>query len=248
MINTTSIIRSKPVSVQVEEILRERIRQGVYPPEQRMPSEERLAEELQVSRASVRTAMAGLAAGGYVQRRHGDGTYASPRAFEIGFRTGKVWDIVRQIQDSGREPSLKTLEQGFRLAYPDETALLSLAPTERVLAFRRLFAADDKPVALISNAIRSTGLLPDVPAESADLPPLDFLERFSERKPGTSKVYFNAILANAETAALLGVEPGSPLLKMSGVLLDLAGVPIMVETEIYPGEEGFQMQAGMIQP
>jgi DNA-binding GntR family transcriptional regulator len=212
-----------------------------------MPSEERLAEELRVSRASLRTAMAGLAAEGFVQRRHGDGTYPSPRAFDLGFRTGKVWDIVRQIQESGRKPSIQTLEQGFRLPNPDEKKLLLLDESEQVLAFRRLFTADDKPVALITNAIRSTGLSQDVPEEVASLPPLDFLGRYSNRKPGASKVYFNAILAGEEAAALLQVAQGSPLLKMSGVLSDPAGVPIMVETELYPGEEGFQMQAGLIQ-
>ena len=248
MINTTSVFRAKPIAQQIEEILRERIYQGVYPPEQRMPSEEHLANELEVSRASVRTALASLTAQGYVTRRHGDGTYPSPRALEIGFRVGKAWDIVRQIQETGRQPELKILEQGFRPATPDEIKTLSLDPAESVLSLRRVFLADRKPVALISNVIRSAGMAPGVPEDAAALPPLDFLRRFHRQKPGASTVFFNAILADAETASLLQIEKNSPLLKMSGVLFDLSNVPIMLETEIYPGEEGFQMRAGLIQP
>ena len=63
MTNLNAITRSQPVAQQIEEILRERILQGVYAPEERMPSEERLAKELGVSRASVRTAMTRLANG-----------------------------------------------------------------------------------------------------------------------------------------------------------------------------------------
>ena len=246
MKNSESVIRSKPVTEQVEEILRERINRGVYPPEQRMPSEERLAQELQVSRASVRSAMTSLASEGYIHRRHGDGTYPSPRAFELGFRVGKVWDIIRQIQESGRQAALKVLEQEFRSPSPDEMKSLSLDPAEQVLSMRRLFLADEMPVALISNVIRTAGMAADIPEDSAAIPPLDFLGRFHQQKPGMSKVFFYAILADQATAALLQIERGSPLLKMSGVLFDLAGVSIMFETEIYPGQEGFQMQAGFI--
>ena len=247
MMNTqTPVYRSKPVAQQIEEILRDRIRQGLYPPEQRMPSEERLAQELQVSRASVRTAMASLAAEGYVLRRHGDGTYPSPRAFDLAFRVGKVWDIVRQIQESGRKPELRILEQGFRAALPGEESALSLDPGEEVLSMRRLFLAGERPVALIANVIRTAGMAPGVPEDAAALPPLDFLRRYHRQKPGASKVFFNAVLADEETAALLQIQTGSPLLKMSGVLYDLSEAPIMFETEVYPGEEGFQMQAGLI--
>lgn len=246
MKNFESITRSKPVTEQIEEILRERITRGVYPPEQRMPSEEHLAQELKISRASVRSAMASLASKGYIQRRHGDGTYASPRAFKLGFRVGKVWDIIRQIQESGRHATLKVLEQEFHSPSPDEIISLSLAPTEQVLSMRRLFLADEKPVSLISNVVRSAGMATDIPEDSAIIPPLDFLERFHQQKPGMSKVFFYAILADQATADLLQIEQGSPLLKMSGVLFDLAGIPIMFETEIYPGQEGFQMQAGII--
>ena len=248
MTNLNAITRSQPVAQQIEEILRERLLQGVYAPEERMPSEERLAKELGVSRASVRTAMTRLETEGYVDRRHGDGTYPCQRALDIGFRIGKVWDISRQIQESGRQPDLKILEQSIRPATSEETGMLSLAEGESVLSMCRLFLADGKPVGLICNVIRSTGLADGIPQDAAALPPLDFLNQFCGQKPGGSKVLLNAIPADGEYARLLQLEEGSPLLKMSGVLLDCEGIPIMFETEIYPGDEGFQMQAGLIHP
>lgn len=237
--------------MQVEEIVRERIRQGAYPPDRRMPSEERLAVELQVSRASVRTALASLAAEGYIRRRHGDGTYARARSYEIGLPVGKGWEIEHQIQASGRRPSLRVLEKAFRAATPDETSQLSLSAAEPVLVFRRLFFADEEPAALIASTARFAGLAmlaQDALDEAAALPPLDFLARFQERPTGSGRVHFKAILADRETASLLAVEPGSPLLVMDSVLYDLNGQPLMVERELYPGPQGFQMPLGSIRP
>lgn len=246
MNNHDSITRSKTVTQQIEELLRERIQKGIYPADQRMPSEDKLAQELCVSRASVRTAMAGLAAEGYVHRRHGDGTYPCPRVFEIGFRAGKMWDIMRQIQESGRVAELRPLEQGPRVPGGEEIELLALSADEPVLAMRRLFLADGKPVAVINNIIRTAGMTEVIPDNIASLTPLDFLACFHGQKPGTSTVYFNAVLADEELAGLLQIEPGAPLLKMSGVLLDRDGSPLMAETELYPGDEGFRMRAELI--
>jgi len=212
-----------------------------------MPSEDSLAEEFRVSRASVRTALAGLMAEGYVRRRHGDGTYPCPRVLEIGLRAGKMWDILRQIRESGRKAELQMLEQRLRPANGEELKLLKIPPDEPVLAMRRLFLADGIPVAIISNVVRTAGMAGFIPEDAATLAPLDFLLKFHSQKPGMSTVHFNAIMADEELSGLLNTEPGRPLLKMSGVLLDQNGTPMMAEVEIYSGDEGFTMRADLIQ-
>jgi len=243
-----AIVRAKSIPQQIEELLCERIRQGVYLPEQRMPSEDSLAQELRVSRASVRAAMASLVAKGYVERKQGDGTYPVQRVFEIGLRAEKIWDIMRQIRESGRTAEMRILEQCLRPAREGEVKLLSLASKEEVLFLERLFLADGKPVALISNTIRVAGMSEKLPEDAARLSPLDFLARFHEQRPGTGTAYFNAVLADQKLAGLLQVEPGSALLKMSGVMLDESGAPLMAGTELYPGDEGFHMKAQLILP
>ena len=55
------IERKPPVSEQVHRLLRERILKQEYAPGQRLPSEEQLAVEMGVSRATLRTALAALA-------------------------------------------------------------------------------------------------------------------------------------------------------------------------------------------
>ncbi|MCL4823942.1 MAG: winged helix-turn-helix domain-containing protein, partial [Anaerolineales bacterium] len=63
------ILQSKTVADQVDEILLERLREGLYPAGSRMPSEIELSDELGVSRATVRTALAKLAINGLIIRK-----------------------------------------------------------------------------------------------------------------------------------------------------------------------------------
>src|SRR5487761_526953 len=64
-----------PLYHQVAGILRQRIEEGVYPAGVRLNSEDELAVEFDVSRATVRQAMGELATEGLVVRRRGRGTF-----------------------------------------------------------------------------------------------------------------------------------------------------------------------------
>jgi DNA-binding FadR family transcriptional regulator len=60
---------------QIAERLADDIRSGLLAPGERLPSERDLARTLEVSRASVREALASLALQGVVETRHGAGTF-----------------------------------------------------------------------------------------------------------------------------------------------------------------------------
>jgi GntR family transcriptional regulator len=239
MNNLDSIIRTKPLAEQVLELLRERILQGQYPREERMPSEESLAQQLQVSRATLRTALAALAAEGLVQRRHGDGTYPTPNAFEITVRVRDAWNIERQIQNRGRTPSQRVLEQGLRAALPEERDDLGLSADDEVFAIRRVFNADDEPVMLAVHVVRAQGLAAVFPSEAASLPLLEFLGLYHKSAAQGGEAVFKAVLADENLARELQVAPSSPLLQLEAVLKDGSGHPFVLAWEYYRGQEGF---------
>ena len=56
-----------------------RIRAGDFPRGSRLPSERELAEQLQVSRASIREALIALEIEGYVEVRVGSGVFVTAR-------------------------------------------------------------------------------------------------------------------------------------------------------------------------
>lgn len=74
-----AIPRRSLVDVAIDE-LRERIDSGSWPIGHRLPAEARLAEELGISRASVREATRALAHTGLIASRQGDGTFVTARS------------------------------------------------------------------------------------------------------------------------------------------------------------------------
>lgn len=75
-------LQVRPLAERLETILRGRILVGTYAPGGRLPSESELAAEFGVSRATVRTVLARLAAQGLILRRHGEGTYVNGKQSE----------------------------------------------------------------------------------------------------------------------------------------------------------------------
>lgn len=68
-------IRRSRLSQQIVVQICHLIRQGQFGPGDRLPPERELAEQLQVSRASLREALRALEISGIVESRHGGGTY-----------------------------------------------------------------------------------------------------------------------------------------------------------------------------
>jgi GntR family transcriptional regulator len=68
-----------PLYHQVAGILRQRIEDGIYPVGARLLSEDELAAEFEVSRATIRQAIGELVMDGRVVRRQGRGTYVQAR-------------------------------------------------------------------------------------------------------------------------------------------------------------------------
>src|SRR4051812_33202542 len=66
-----------PVRMQLRSILLKAVAEGVYKPNQRIPSERDLSEQYQASRASVREAIAELISEGVLFRSGGRGTFVS---------------------------------------------------------------------------------------------------------------------------------------------------------------------------
>ena len=212
-----------------------------------MPSESQLAEDLRISRSSLRTALASLAAEGYIRRLHGDGTYACPRNFHLTLRSGKNWDIERQILQSGREPSLRILEMGARPALFDEAQRLAIKEGETLFAIRRLVFASGQVIGLLESRIVGHGLAADIPTSAGLLPPQDFLELYHKTKLREGEVHFSAALADGEIVALLGLRSGGAILCMDGDYIDDQGRPLLCTHEVYRGEEEFVLQTAFVQ-
>ncbi|MCS6845880.1 MAG: GntR family transcriptional regulator [Caldilineales bacterium] len=220
------IERHKPVAVQVGNLLADRIRSQHYAAGSRLPSESELADELGVSRATVRSALARLAAEGLVLRKQGDGTYVNPHIDTVPTRLGGIWDFWRMIQHSGYRPSIRTLEQAVRPATEAEANALRLAAGAPVLAFTRLFCADEVPVVVTHSAAPVTLLAEPADQVRADLPLNEFMQRYFHRQISYVIFDIHTHVPSPPLRELLNMERQAPVLALDQVFYDKANQPL----------------------
>jgi DNA-binding GntR family transcriptional regulator len=208
------LIQARTLANQVEDLLRGRIREGVYAPGGRMPSESELSEELGVSRATVRTVLAKLAVNGLILRKQGDGTYVNARVEKVSAHLGNVWDFICLIESNGFSPSIQFISSELRAATEKEAQMLSIEPGEQLLSLRRLFHADDKPVILTHNIFPPALLRVPVDEVDGSLHIRDILQNYFHREIAFVITDIHATQAGEEVGGLLNASPDKVMLAL----------------------------------
>ena len=110
-----------------------------------IPSERRLSSDLGVSRLTVRAALDDLVRDGYLERRHGSGTFVSePKIAQQLTLTSFSEDMRRRGMTAGS----RTIELRETHAGAAVGRALNVSPDSRVVLIRRLRLADGEPMAI----------------------------------------------------------------------------------------------------
>ncbi len=198
-----------PLYRQLVNDLIRRMESGELQPGQRIPSERELAERLKVSRITARQALSHLEQLGRVYREQGRGTFvAAPRLARVkGF--GSYTEYVMGL---GLTPTSRVVKQ--ELEDPDEELrdLLKLQSNEQVLHLVRVRLANDVPLALQSTYLPHS-LCPGLENEDLSSSSLfDILRKKYSVYPTWTEPKVSASAASEMEAAVLGLEPGAPVL------------------------------------
>jgi DNA-binding GntR family transcriptional regulator len=227
------IKRPKPIVEQVDQELRQRIRNRVYPPGGRLPSETELAQTLGVSRATVRTVLAKLAAEGLIVRKQGDGTYVNVRIRDIDARYGGVWDFSRLIASNGFRPKITLLSLEYRSAAPHEARALALPADADVLALVRLFYADEQPVIHTTNIIPAHLLKKAIDPTAGEQPIHLILNTYTQEAITYAISDIEATLPHTDLNTLLHGESDHPLLKLIETFYNKHNQPLVFGLSYY---------------
>jgi DNA-binding GntR family transcriptional regulator len=212
--------RSSPVPLyfQVAQHLEQMIESGELPMGTRLENETDLADQLGLSRPTMRRAIEYLVDRGLLVRKRGIGTQVLHAKFT---REVELTSLYDDLAKTGRDPSTKVTS--FRTeAAPDALAAkLGIPAGTQVHVFERLRYADAEPLALMYN---------HVPADLVRLTPEDLetqgLYNVLRANGITLRIAKQAIGARAATAAearALGETKGAPLLTMERSAYDDQG-------------------------
>lgn len=222
--------RSSPVPLyfQVAEQLERAIFEGKLAPGDRIANEVALAEDLGLSRPTMRQAIQLLVDKGMLVRKRGVGTQVVHPPIK---RTVELTSLYDDLKRGGRVAETQVLDQ--RLVDADEVAAsrLKVAEGSSVWKLDRLRTVDGEPLALMRNF---------VPAAISDLSHVDFTttglyEHFRAGGIHLRVAHQTISARRAETAEarLLGGRKGDPVLTMERTSFDDSGRAVEYGTHLY---------------
>lgn len=223
---------------RVRDILRSQIMEGAFgglaaarPP---LPPETTLAAELGVSRNAIREALDLLRAEGLITRVQGVGTFVT------GAKLRQHLDRLEGLAES---------MAGYHL--PVDNRVLSVSESVAApFVARKLAVPEDSPIAFVER-LRSVGGLPlsldtsslrpeaipvllDADLHSADV--FSLIERELGVRLGWAEVTTEAVAADPQTARLLQIRVGAPLLLLHRLTYLEDGTPFDLESVRYRGD------------
>ena len=211
----------------------DQIRRGALAAGAKLPPEREMCLIYQVSRITVRQAMARLERDGYVSRRQGRGTFIQARIVEP--KTNRLYRLREELASQGLKQDIRILNWGTVPADGLIAENLHLPDLAMVYRLMRLFLADDKPLTVETSYLPAT-VFPRPPdlkqltekglyatLEQLGYPPTRAFERL------------RIVLADRETAAWLNRPQGCPCMHIARST-ESSGQRVEYSTNIIPGD------------
>ena len=137
----------------VSAALKREIAAGRFAQADLLPGERELSEMLDVSRTTLRRAIAALVDEGVLVHRHGAGTFVKRSPPHVEQPLSRLTSFTEDMRLRGLTASSKAIERGTFLPTPEELMMLDIALTEPVFRLARLRLADDVPMAVEHAAV-----------------------------------------------------------------------------------------------
>lgn len=222
-------------------ILRDRIASGELTPGTRLPSEPVLADLHDVSRVTIRRALAELEREGLISRRPGAGTFVTSRIVKRPI-VADLSNALAHLVEMGRSTDVKLLSFGYVEASNEVADGLRLDAGEKVQRSVRVRIIDGEPFSYLVTHVPSRIGVTYTEAELASQPLLALIERTGVKVDRATQTV-SATLAGPEVAAALNIEAGGPLISLTRVVYDTKSRGIEHLTALYrPDRYSFQME------
>lgn len=222
-----------PVWAQIEESLAARIAGGELRVGDRLPSERELAEQLRVSRGTIRQALDALATRGLVERGVGRGTFVAAGKVEV--RLSEVAGFTERLARTGLVASARVLHAALAPAGAQVASALAIQDGSPALRVERLRFVGRLALTLEDSWIpaeRFPGL------EELDLRGsiYELMRDLYDRAPVRVVETLEPVVAQAHSAEALGVARGAALLLVERTAFDAGGIPVEYARDLHRGD------------
>jgi DNA-binding GntR family transcriptional regulator len=217
-----------PLYFQVAQHMEQLIESGAYPPGTRLDNEIQLADQLGLSRPTMRRAIEYLVDRGLLIRKRGVGTQVVQPKVRRPVELSSLYDDLRA---AGKQPRTQILS--FEVQEPSEVVAeaLGLSGGDTVYAVRRLRFTGDEPLSIMSNYVPAA--LVRLDARSLERNGLYAMIRAAGVTLKIATQTIGGRAARAAEARLLDEHAGAPLLTMTRVAYDETGRAVEYGSHLY---------------
>lgn len=217
-----------PLYFQVAQHLEKLIESGAYPPGTRLDNEIVLADQLGLSRPTMRRAIEYLVDRGLLVRKRGVGTQVVQPKVRRPVELSSLYD---DLASAGKQPRTEVLS--FEVEQPSEVVAeaLGVAADSTVYAVERLRYTGDEPLSIMRNWVPTSVVALD--AESLQERGLYQVLRGSGVTLKIATQTIGGRAARAAEARLLDERPGAPLLTMTRTAYDETGQAVEYGSHLY---------------
>ncbi|MEK7943873.1 GntR family transcriptional regulator [Pigmentiphaga sp. YJ18] len=222
-----------PMYAQLFALFRQRIENGVWPLNECIPSLDELMEEFDVGRVTVRHALGMLEAEGLVGRFRGRGTFvlARPQS-NIWYRIPMNWDEL-----TGPQPDIEVeWLESHECTHPPASVHTGAALGESYQALKRRLLRHHIPYGIGHTYIEKNvyaAFGADVLAKPI---PLKILDARLPGGVGHAEQTVRASVADLDTARLLDLTSGAPVIQVTRSVLDHQGMLVYESLGVFRGD------------
>ncbi|SLN50187.1 GntR family transcriptional regulator [Roseisalinus antarcticus] len=214
---------------QLHRYLAKAIRDGRLEEGTQLPPERELADLADVSRVTVRRAVAQLASDGMIDQRRGSGSFVRRGGPRLEQSLSTLISFTELMQARGMTPSSQVLGRGLFMPTPDETTVLGLSSGDQVARVERLRTTDGTPIALERSSL-PVDILPDPDLVETSL---YAILRSSGSAPNRAIQRVTAVNLTPREAKMLALPEATAVLQIDRTAYLASGRPIEFTRGVY---------------
>ena len=215
---------SVPLHISISEKLRHQIETGKYAPGKKLPSEHQLMDVFEVSRITVRQAIANLVNQGLAESRQGKGVFVIPQKKVVYSLSSPLVLLEQDLANKGIELTFKNLT--FRKVRPSQKIQSILSLTEKSVYLQKKLLYMDGIVGAIDISYLVPSLGKRFEAELKQEMTFPTLER-QAISIESIEATIECTRADYETSGYLEVPLGHPLIVYRYTALTLEQTPVL---------------------
>ena len=199
-----------------------------------MPSETELAQEMGISRSSLREAIGNLEREGLLIKRQGIGTFVTSESPIIRGGIERLTGVMDFVKANGYEAQSRLISFNASVADPTLVNLLNLSPGNIVYNLTTIKFASDVPVALCVDSIPESVFKTPVKPERLQYSLFEGLEKDYGIEISYAEAEIIPMVSDQSISSKLKIAEGEAVLLLSQIHFDKNNKKILYSKSYFP--------------